>query len=46
MKDEEEYRDDNVIDRACSQQVSSTVFVDQGSGFSIPCQSQLIKQFI
>lgn len=40
MKDEEEYKDDNIIDRACSQQVSSTVSVDQGSGFSIPCQTK------
>ena len=39
MKDEEEYRDDNVIDRTFSQQVSSTVYVDQGSVFSIPCQN-------
>ena len=46
MKDEEEYRDDIVIDHAYSQQVSSIVYVDQGSGFSIPCQNQLIKQFI
>ena len=46
MKDEEEYRDDNVIDHACSQQASSTVYVDQGYVFSNPCQNQLIKQFI
>lgn len=41
VKDEEEYRDHNVIDHAWSQQLSSRVSLDQGSGFSIPFQSKL-----